>query len=176
METNSYKRGFTIVEILIVVVVIAVIATLAIVGYGAMQKRARDAQLNADLRTLRQAIEGARHATGAPMVSVTGVEHTGADCLALPSGTDIKSLPKTHSCWTRYITALDNLSKNSGVDVRNMLDPWGRPYFIYESEDTYAYASDLCKKDEIGVLGHPHVQWYKQKLYYIGRVKVGPSC
>ena len=139
-------------------------------------RNARDAQLNTDLRTIQQAIEGARQATGNTMVGVTEVQHTGADCLSLATGTDIATLPKTHTCWTRYITAMDNISKKSGVNVRNMLDPWGRPYFLYESEATTAYATNLCKKDEIGVLEYPHVQWGKQKLDFINRINTGSAC
>ena len=41
MRVYNGQKGFTIVELIIVVVVLAIIAALAIVGYGAMQKRAR---------------------------------------------------------------------------------------------------------------------------------------
>jgi prepilin-type N-terminal cleavage/methylation domain-containing protein len=38
------KRGFTIVELLIVIVVIAILAAISIVAYNGIQQRARDAQ------------------------------------------------------------------------------------------------------------------------------------
>lgn len=39
-----YKKGFTIVELLIVIVVIAILATISIVAYNGIQQRAHNAQ------------------------------------------------------------------------------------------------------------------------------------
>src|ERR1700712_4623021 len=38
---NQYRRGFTIVELLIVVVVIAILAAITIIGYTGIQNRAK---------------------------------------------------------------------------------------------------------------------------------------
>ncbi len=40
------KKGFTIVELLIVIVIIAILAAITIVAYNGMQNRARDSQLD----------------------------------------------------------------------------------------------------------------------------------
>ncbi len=53
----GYKRGFTIVELLIVVVVVAILATITIVAYGGIQQRANDASVQSDLRNLGQRVE-----------------------------------------------------------------------------------------------------------------------
>ena len=47
----SKDKGFTIVELLIVVVVIAILATITVVAYNGIQSRARDAQLKSDLKS-----------------------------------------------------------------------------------------------------------------------------
>ena len=55
MKTN--RRGFTIVELLIVIVVIAILAAITIVAYNGLQGRARDAQRHEDIKTIAKALE-----------------------------------------------------------------------------------------------------------------------
>jgi len=50
-------RGFTIVELLIVIVVIAILATIVIVSYNGAQIRAQQAKIQADLTNVRQLVE-----------------------------------------------------------------------------------------------------------------------
>lgn len=51
------KRGFTIVELLIVIVVIAILAAITIVAYNGIQQRARDAQRVSDLSQMEKALK-----------------------------------------------------------------------------------------------------------------------
>lgn len=53
MKTN---RGFTIVELLIVIVVIAILAAITIVAYNGIQQRARDAERNTEMKTIEKAL------------------------------------------------------------------------------------------------------------------------
>jgi prepilin-type N-terminal cleavage/methylation domain-containing protein len=50
------RRGFTIVELLIVIVVIAMLAAISIVAFTGVQQRARDTQRKSDLSQLAKAI------------------------------------------------------------------------------------------------------------------------
>lgn len=50
-------RGFTIVELLIVIVVIAILAAITIVSYQGIQARARDARRTQDVSTITKALE-----------------------------------------------------------------------------------------------------------------------
>ena len=51
------QRGFTIVELLIVIVIIGILAALVIVAYNGIQGRARDADRQSDIRAIKNAIE-----------------------------------------------------------------------------------------------------------------------
>lgn len=51
---SRMNRGFTIVELLIVIVVIAILTVVAIVSYAGIQSRAHDAAIRSDFRAVHQ--------------------------------------------------------------------------------------------------------------------------
>ena len=55
--TNSDNRGFTIVELLIVIVVIGILAAITIVAFNGIQQRARNTQVTSGVRTYIGAIK-----------------------------------------------------------------------------------------------------------------------
>ena len=50
-------RGFTIVELLIVIVIIAILAVITIVAFNGVQARARDSHRQADVKAITKALE-----------------------------------------------------------------------------------------------------------------------
>ena len=54
---DKHKRGFTIVELLIVLVVIAILAAITIVAYNGIQARGRDARRKTDVANIEKAME-----------------------------------------------------------------------------------------------------------------------
>lgn len=55
--TCTYKRGFTLVELLIAIVVIAILAAVSVVAYDGIQNRAYDAAVVSDLRNVAKKYE-----------------------------------------------------------------------------------------------------------------------
>lgn len=59
------RKGFTLIEMLIVVAIIGILASVVIVGLGPAQKRGRDARRASDLRGVQTALELIYNKTGA---------------------------------------------------------------------------------------------------------------
>jgi general secretion pathway protein G len=55
-STSGMQRGFTIVELLIVIVVIAILAAISLVTYNGVQQRARDSQRKSDISYVQKAL------------------------------------------------------------------------------------------------------------------------
>jgi len=51
------KRGFTLLELLVVITIIGLLASVGLASYGRAQARARDARRQSDLTTLRNSLE-----------------------------------------------------------------------------------------------------------------------
>lgn len=58
MISRISKKGFTIVELLIVIVVIGILATLVITAYSGIQQKARNSKRQTDINALQTALEG----------------------------------------------------------------------------------------------------------------------
>jgi prepilin-type N-terminal cleavage/methylation domain-containing protein len=54
---RKLKKGFTLVELMVVITVIAILMTIAIVSFTRIQKQARDTKRKADIRTLQTALQ-----------------------------------------------------------------------------------------------------------------------
>lgn len=156
--------GFTIVELLIVIVVIAILATISIVAYNGIQERGRASKIQADLTSLAKAMTAAKQLTGRTIVELTSTPTiggnntgTGRSCWSKASGTDLSTVIKTDKCWTDYYETLQILTSTTSVDVRNLTDPYGRPYVIDQSEGEDVGGGNFCFKDVVATYRLPHV-------------------
>lgn len=57
MQHNRLKRGFTIVELLIVIVIIAILAVVTVVAYNGLQQRARASAVSSALAQAKKKLE-----------------------------------------------------------------------------------------------------------------------
>jgi len=154
MQLPRKGSGFTIVELLIVIVIIGILAAITTVAYNGIQDRARQAKIKTDLSTIAQAISLAELNSSQRLRTITGVTPgTSTDgCTGKPDGTKIENLSRTTDpCWTKYNQSMSNISAASGVSVANILDPYGRPYLIYEQVDPCTGS-----KNWIGAMVYPY--------------------
>jgi prepilin-type N-terminal cleavage/methylation domain-containing protein len=62
---DKYHKGFTFVELLVVITIIGVIFASGIVAYSSITVRSRDVRRRSDLESIRQSLEMCRSLTGA---------------------------------------------------------------------------------------------------------------
>lgn len=91
---SNRTRGFTIVELLIVIVVIAILAAITIVAYNGIQQRARDAERVSEVKALRTAIEMYAADTGAyPSVGSDNAGYSVSSLAAALVPTYLQAIP-----------------------------------------------------------------------------------
>lgn len=154
----SKQKGFTIVELLVVIVVVAVLAAVTVVAYNGMQQRAQMSKIRSDVALFSKAIQAARVNSGEVATRyVTGSTATASLCVSLPSDADLSDKVVAANCWTSYTNALNAISTASNINIRNLVDPWGRPYFIDENEKE---GVTLCGngRDVLGAYPLPRTQ------------------
>lgn len=72
-SNQTTPRGFTLVELLVVISIIAILSVIGITIFSSAQKAARDAKRRADLKAIANALEQFKTATGNyPQVANTG--------------------------------------------------------------------------------------------------------
>jgi len=129
---RSQRRGFTLLEIMLVVMIIALLATIAIVNMGGVFDTAGDATARAQIQNLNVALLSYRSKAGNYPTSEQGLK-------ALVVRPTSDPVPRA---WT---TILDTLPK----------DPWGKEYIYVtpgqhhpESYDLYSTGPNKKPGDE----------------------------
>lgn len=139
---RSANRGFTIVELMIVIVVIAILAAISIVAYVGIQQRARDAAIIAHVSQWQRLIqvyhaehgrwpEAPPHENAAPASG----QYDGA-CLSNRLGED-GSLAL--SCWSSYW--YDEVSATPSSEFEDAIGQYGNlPDISDDTYDEFAYS------------------------------------
>lgn len=107
-----HKRGFTIVELLIVIVVIAILAAISIVAYNGVQQRARDTTRKNDLAQLAKATK---------LYAVDNGDYAEAGC---GNGTGSGWLPQDYDGADPYVP-INTCLISGGYLSKELKDPSG---------------------------------------------------
>lgn len=148
-QKSIYSKGFTIVELLIVVVVIAILAAITIVAYNGIQNQASDSVVKSDISTLGKKM--ALDAVNDGMIfAPSGISQSQPNAEVQQELT--KELPFSRDSYTRTgIAFLYSVGRNSYSEPETPLfiavSKSGQTY-IYNGSTIYEY-DGTWDEDEI---------------------------
>lgn len=99
----SFSRGFTLVELMIVIAIIGILSSLGLNSYTSIQQRARDAQRKSDVQQIRIALEVIRSDYDSYPSTAVYDAVTCKTAFIVNGNTYMQSLPCDPTLATRYI-------------------------------------------------------------------------
>lgn len=143
-------RGFTIVELLIVIVVIAILAAIVIVAYQGVQGRARDSARLSDMKTIMKALEIYKTNTGS---------YPGANSTPTANGWEVSTNGTSATNFLSALASSNGISKvpldpvntanPSNVTPGSAVNEYEYFYYLYPA----GYASCDASRGSFYVLG-----------------------
>lgn len=129
ISVSSNQKGFTIVELLVVIVVIAIIAAVSIVAYNGIQARSHDAKRLSDMKSIINALEMQKAATN---TYPSPVYSNGTSM----GGWEISSFESSGE----FIASLKSYGFSAGTPVDPVNNAAGASPTAARSAGTYGYA------------------------------------
>jgi type II secretion system protein G len=102
LELASDRRGFTLIELMIVVAIVGILAGVAFPLYWNLQARVRTTRAQADVRTLASAATTFAAHVGSVPAALSDLTVTTANPQGFTAGPFLPSLPTAPTGWIAY--------------------------------------------------------------------------
>jgi len=161
--TQKKLTGFTLIELIVTVVIVAILASVAMPVIQLNVKRAKETELRANLRQIREAIDAYKKATEEGRVKKS-IEQSGypPNLLLLVTGIeDEKDVNKKKIKFLRRIP-IDPMRTRNVEKAEDKSQEWGLRSYLsapdkpLEGEDVYDVYSTST---EVGINGIAYAQW-----------------
>lgn len=114
------RKGFTLIEVLIVVAIVGILASVVLVGLGPIQRRGRDARRISDLRQAQTALELYYNKNGNYPASASWSSLTAT---LKAAGIGISNIPNDPSTGKNYVYGSDSSSYVVGATMEDATNP-----------------------------------------------------
>lgn len=168
--------GFTIVELLIVIVVIAILATIAMVAYSGIQDRAKNSQVQSDIRQVSNAITLYYADNGSyPSTGSIGNVYSDSNCLYIADDTGLETVN-----WVPNVEEyMPNLPQNPGLANAGTGNDSGGCYMYASDGVSYILSAWNAKRGDPSTdimyrrLGFRDPGWMHQNNYLCNHPNIG---
>jgi len=127
MKRAWASRGFTLVELLIVIVIIGILAAITIISYNGVSSRARVAAVQADLKQDAQALEAYKVTNSAYPTSMSSAgipASTNSTVGYFPSGTGGYCLQEVNGSTSYAITSTNQVPMQGDCTTAGLIGWW----------------------------------------------------